>query len=398
MGQNTGTQGMDTGRRQTTRGISETTTNGSAVFVGRASFRMTPPARASLDAPTKTVDGIDSGNVGIVAPPASGSETGVEWFVAAEERVVLSPPAGVQAAGANVTETAGVATQLADVADVADMTGGGFVVTGDVVTTPIGPGRRPDGHARPIWLIAAAMVVGATVALSTRAVFHEPSRATPETKPAETKFDNSDKLGKSDELGKSGKSGLVATSQPTVSHGSAGEAPVVEPIGAAPPVAAAPGETQAVLEPSELPSELPAQLPTSPTSTAPALPVVAAVVALLADPQVAPEAAPDAAPDRARRSDSSGDKVHRAHAGHSSARSNARLTPVHRANKRAATTATTWVDPFVSKDGPGTSAPATATPDPPKSPAATRVTAANPTKISRQRIATKTTWVDPFAN
>jgi hypothetical protein len=121
---------------------------GTAVFIGKASFRMT------------SIDQIDQNDALLVretgAVLAQGAETSasdIEWFSRGEESVVLSPPEAIP-------------HHVPDV---------------DGYTESVGYDARPGGRRRPmpLWSLAAALVLGATVTLSAQAVMRRPGRSAP---------------------------------------------------------------------------------------------------------------------------------------------------------------------------------------------------------------------------
>lgn len=131
------TTGRETGGRRAT--------GGTAVFVGKTSFRMIPETQRRPDDQTQSM---------AEATPAPSTH-GLD---ATEERVVLAPPGG-----AALTETARIADIVAQIAHSSE-----------------GPLRR----AVPIWIVAAALIGGASITLSAQAVMRRPTRTTTATNPA----------------------------------------------------------------------------------------------------------------------------------------------------------------------------------------------------------------------
>ncbi len=132
---------MNTDNQRATRGRTgdgRRMTEGTAVFLGRNSFRMIPGRHPTQDFQTPSA-------------PSAIPVTDGNGF-AAEENVVLSPPVSISRA-----DTARITDVLPEIAR---------------------PFQAPHRRAVPVWLVAIALVLGATITLSAQAVMRRSGQPT----------------------------------------------------------------------------------------------------------------------------------------------------------------------------------------------------------------------------
>ena len=122
---------------------------GTSVFIGKASFRMTPIDQGDQMQQNDALLVRETGT--LLSQGAETSASDIEWFSRGEESVVLSPPESIP-------------HHLPDVG---------------AYTESLGYDARPVGHRRsmPLWSLAAALILGATVTLSAQAVMRRPGRS-----------------------------------------------------------------------------------------------------------------------------------------------------------------------------------------------------------------------------
>jgi hypothetical protein len=158
-------------------------TEGTAVFVGRASFRMIPSGQApdsgraddanrAGDEPSlKLTDSVRRS-----AKPISGSEWFESaWFESAEDRVVLAAAATDEQAqltpGPFVERVASADSDIPRAQAVIETE---RITAGHSEAAIVGETRRPRVAGLPAWALAAALVVGATATLSAQAFLRPP--------------------------------------------------------------------------------------------------------------------------------------------------------------------------------------------------------------------------------